>query len=95
MFSLGELLFLLELTPCALVLYHWLVILLPDGAVGEVWLEDFCTFTQTDGRKGYSMKWVKNALQELVSCDLVSIEKRYNSQIFKLRVWKPGQRPTT
>jgi hypothetical protein len=38
------------------------------------------------------MKWVKVAFQELLSRDLVTIEKSYNSRVFKLKVWKPGQK---
>jgi hypothetical protein len=91
-FSADELLGLIGLNPCTIILYHWLQIVVPEANGDAIELEDFCAFTQTGGRKGYSMKWVKVAFRELLSHDLVTIEKSYNSRVFKLKVWKPGQK---
>jgi hypothetical protein len=89
-FSREELLVLMDLKPCALMLYYWLQTC--NTAEDEIYLEEFVTFTQTDGRKGYSLRWAKDGFQELVSEDLVSINRCYNSRVFRVSVWKPGEK---
>jgi hypothetical protein len=90
-YSQSDVLVLMDLSPCALILYHWIQTL--DTFEDEIHLEEFVNFSRTGGRKGYSMAWSKESFHELVSAGLVTIDRHYNCRVFRVKVWKPGRKP--
>jgi hypothetical protein len=89
MFSPDEILVLMDLSPCAVMLYLWIQTVPIEDGVREVHLQEFVGHACTDGRKGYAMDWVKRAFYELEKCELITITKKYNSSVFKVKVWRP------
>jgi hypothetical protein len=91
-YSQSDVLALMDLSPCALILYHWMQTI---GTVkAEIHLEEFATFSYTGRSNGYSMMWIKESFHELVSAGLVSIDQHYNSKVFRVTIWNPGRTPT-
>ena len=76
-------------TPCAQFLYRWLLRKNKPGKEIEFEIKDFQDFCEKGRGKGYSAKWVKNALAELVEIELVKIDKKYSGHCWKIRAYHP------
>jgi hypothetical protein len=88
-YSQSDVLALMDLSPCTLILYHWMQTI--GTAEVEIHLEEFFNYSRTGGRKGYCMTWIKESFHELVSAGLVTIDRHYNSKVFRVTIWKPGR----
>ena len=82
----------LTFTPCAGMLYRWLLRQRPAGQQQEVEIAEFAAWTGTERPRPYCMKHIKNALRELIDAGLVEVVRQYTSKIFKLITWHPNQK---
>jgi hypothetical protein len=87
--STDEILVLMDLSPCGVMLYLWIQTVPIEDGVREVYLKEFIDHACTDGRKGYAMEWTKQTFYELEKYELITIAKKYNSSVFKVKVWRP------
>lgn len=85
----------LTLTPCAGLLYRWLLRQRPAGQQQEVEISEFATWTGTERSRPYCLKHIKNALRELTEAGLVDIVRQYTSKIFKLIAWHPDRQKSS
>lgn len=81
----------LQLTPCANLLYRWLLRANKAGVPVELELELFAQFTAQARPRPYSIKHVQRSLNELLDTGVVEVVKRYSSRIFKLVAYHPDQ----
>lgn len=79
----------LTLSPCAALLYRWLLRANKAGRAIEVELEAFSEWTGQTRHRPYSLKHVKRSLDELLSTGIVEVAKRYSGRIFKLIAHHP------
>ena len=85
----------LTLTPCAGLLYRWLLRQRPAGQQQEVEIAEFAAWTGTERSRPYCLKHIKNALSELIEAGLVEIVRQYTSKIFKLIAWHPDRQKSS
>ena len=78
-----------SLTPCTRLLYHFLLRMRPAGTPLEFELSDFKDWTAKNRYKAFCMKWIKQALAQLIDIGLVEVVKRYSSKCFKLITYHP------
>lgn len=77
----------LKLTPCANLLYHWVLTKTPAGTSIEVDLRDFRALTAEHRRgRAYSMKQIRRAVSELEELQLVEI----TSERVRMKPKHPG-----
>lgn len=79
----------LTLSPCAALLYRWLLRANKAGRAIEVELEAFAEFTSLGRSKPYSLKHIRRSLDELLNTGIVTLAKRYSGKIFKLIAHHP------
>lgn len=79
-------------TPCARMLYRWLLRRRPAGKLQEIELEDFQQWSRDNRFRPYSLRHIQRALQELTELDVVDLVKRYSGKIFKLVARHPEPR---
>lgn len=78
----------LQLTPCARLLWEWLLLKAPGGTDITVDLRDFRAITAENRRgKPYSMKQIRNAVGELEELDRLTVK----SERLKMQVRHPGK----
>ena len=77
-----------KLTPCASLLYHWILLKAPAGTLVSFDLKDFRAWTSEHRANGkaYSMKQIRRALGELEDLQLVELQ----SELIKGRARHPG-----
>lgn len=88
-------LILIQLSPCARLLYRWLLRLRPAGTPVEIELDEFIGFTALGRARAYCLKHVKRALADLLGTELVDEVKRYSARVFKLVAWHPDRTKTS
>ena len=77
-------------SPCARLMYEYLLIARPAGTPIEFIIEDFQTYTaQFRKRGGFCQLWVKKALKELMDIDLVQVVRKLGAHAFKLVALHP------
>ena len=81
----------LTLSPCAALLYRWLLRANKAGRAIEVELEAFSQWTGQARRRPYSLKHIKRSLDELLATGIVEVAKRYSGRIFKLIAHHPEE----
>ena len=85
---------LLGHTPCAGLLYRWLLRRKPAGKVQELELEEFVTWSRVCRPNPYSIRHAKRALAELIESGVVEVMRRYTSQILKVICYHPADPET-
>jgi hypothetical protein len=80
-----------SLSPCARLLYQFLLRARPAGQAFEFWLSDFNDFVAPHRGQGFCQKWIQAAIAQLADLGLVQIITRYSSRCFKLIAFHPGQ----
>ncbi|ANV88988.1 hypothetical protein [Picosynechococcus sp. PCC 7117] len=81
-----------QVSRCAATLYNWLLRKRPAGTTFEVDLDTFRHWTGKFRKKPYCFKWIRQAVTELVNIGLVNIQRQYNSKIYKLAAYRPGNK---
>ena len=83
---------LAQVSRCAATLYNWLLRKRPAGTTFEADLDTFRHWTGNFRRKPYCFKWIRQAITELADIGLVDIQRQYNSKIYKLAAYRPGNK---
>ncbi|AMA10794.1 hypothetical protein [Picosynechococcus sp. PCC 73109] len=81
-----------QVSRCAATLYNWLLRKRPAGTTFEVDLDTFRHWTGKFRKKPYCSKWIRQAVTELADIGLVNIQRQYNSKIYKLAAYRPGNK---
>ncbi|ACB01004.1 MULTISPECIES: hypothetical protein [Cyanophyceae] len=81
-----------QVSRCAATLYNWLLRKRPAGTTFEVDLDTFRHWTGKFRKKPYCFKWIRQAVTELADIGLVDIQRQYNSKIYKLAAYRPGNK---
>ncbi|ANV92191.1 hypothetical protein [Picosynechococcus sp. PCC 8807] len=81
-----------QVSRCAATLYNWLLRKRPAGTTFEVDLDTFRHWTGKFRKKPYCSKWIRQAVTELADIGLVDIQRQYNSKIYKLAAYRPGNK---
>ncbi|WP_099238278.1 hypothetical protein [Synechococcus sp. BDU 130192] len=81
-----------QVSRCAATLYNWLLRKRPAGTTFEVDLDTFRHWTGKFRKKPYCSKWIRQAVTELANIGLVDIQRQYNSKIYKLAAYRPGNK---
>ena len=77
-------------SPCARLMYEYLLMGRPAGTPIEFIIEDFQAYTaQFRKRGGFCQLWVKKALKELLDIDLVQVVRKLGAHAFKLVAFHP------
>jgi hypothetical protein len=76
-------------SPCARLLYRFLLRLRPAGQAIEFELDDFNQFAGNFRRRPFSEKWIKAAIAQLESIGLVQVLKQFNARCLKLIALHP------
>jgi hypothetical protein len=76
-------------SPCARLLYRFLLRLRPAGQAIEFEIEDFNQFAGNYRRRPFSEKWIKAAIAQLESIGLVQVLKQFNARCLKLVALHP------
>ena len=76
-------------SPCARLLYRFLLRLRPAGQAIEFEIEDFNQFAGNFRRRPFSEKWIKAAIAQLESIGLVQVLKQFNAHCLKLIALHP------
>ena len=71
-------------SPCARLLYRFLLRLRPAGQAIEFEIEDFNQFVGNYRRRPFCKKWIKAAITQLESIGLVQVLKQFNAHCLKL-----------
>ncbi|WP_083998104.1 hypothetical protein [Picosynechococcus sp. PCC 7003] len=81
-----------QVSRCAATLYNWLLRKRPAGTTFEADLDTFRHWTGKIRKKPYCLKWIRQAITELADIGLVDIQRQYNSKIYKLAAYRPGNK---
>ncbi|WP_083998095.1 hypothetical protein [Picosynechococcus sp. PCC 7003] len=81
-----------QVSRCAATLYNWLLRKRPAGTTFEADLDIFRHWTGTFRSQPYCFKWIRQAITELADIGLVDIQRQYNSKIYKLAAYRPGNK---
>lgn len=76
-------------SPCARLLYRFLLRLRPAGQAIEFEIEDFNQFAGNYRSRPFSEKWIKAAIAQLESIGLVQVLKQFNARCLKLIALHP------
>ncbi len=79
------------LTPCARLLYRFLLRARPAGNALEFWIKDFNEFVSQHRKRPFCKRWIKAAIAQLEKIGLVKIITRYSHRCLKLVAYHPGQ----
>lgn len=79
------------LTPCARLLYRFLLRARPAGNALEFWIKDFNEFVASHRKRPFCKRWIKAAIAQLEQIGLVKIITRYSHRCLKLVAYHPGQ----
>jgi hypothetical protein len=80
-----------SITPCARLLYRFLLRARPAGNAIEFWVKDFNEFVANYRRRPFCKRWIKKAIAQLEQIGLVKIITRYSHRCLKLVALHPGQ----
>jgi len=78
-------------SPCARMLYRWLLRRCPAGREQEFELKDFQDWSEFNRRRPrpYCLPWIWRGIDELIQVGLLSITKRYSRRCVKLVTYHP------
>lgn len=80
-----------SITPCARLLYRFLLRARPAGNTIEFWVKDFNEFVAQYRNRPFCKRWIKAAIAQLEQIGLVKIITRYSHRCLKLVALHPGQ----
>lgn len=79
------------ITPCARLLYRFLLRVRPAGNAIEFWVKDFNEFAGKYRKRPFCKRWIKAAIAQLQQIGLVKVITRYSHRCLKLIAYHPGQ----
>lgn len=79
------------ITPCARLLYRFLLRTRPAGNAIEFWVKDFNEFVTPHRKRPFCKRWIKAAIAQLENIGLVKVITRYSHRCLKLIAYHPGQ----